>query len=53
MIRGTMTDYRETVVKGTVDVNSNDPPFVEWHIQFTTVPLKHEEVKKMTTAQRN
>ena len=32
--------YKYMQVKGTVGVNSSDPPFVEWHTSFTIVPLK-------------
>ena len=28
------------VVKGTVSVISSDLPFIEWHVRFTTIPLK-------------
>ena len=28
------------LLKETVDMISNDPPFVEWHVQFTMVPFK-------------
>ena len=26
--------------KGTINVISSDPPLIEWHIRFTTVPFK-------------
>ena len=27
-------------LKGTVRVISSDRPFIDWHVQFTTIPLK-------------
>ena len=44
--KGTVIEILSDLLnKGTVNINLSEFPLIEWHVRFTTVPLKSLFVK--------